>query len=137
MSRKRARLATPLLAVLALLSPKSAVAEPPAAVSGKFTLDAVAEGLRKYEADKDRARRADRLKKLARYRDPRVAIAMAEYIEDPFNGNLDRYAVAEMARHYLPPVPGAKVSSDYAYAAMQWWKANEPELRRRAAKLPR
>jgi hypothetical protein len=102
-----------------------------------MVLDEVADGLRKCREVKDRAKRAERLKKLAGSRDPRVAIAMAEYIEDPYNGNLDRYAVgAEMARHYLPPVAGAEVSSDYAHAAVRWWKENEADLRRRAKELP-
>src|SRR5690348_6758493 len=72
-----------LLAVFVLLAALavSASAGPPEGVSGKVVFDQVADGLRKYRAEKDKGRRLDWLKRLAPTHDPRVGVALGEALE--------------------------------------------------------
>jgi hypothetical protein len=126
-----------LLAALALLSP-AAVAGPPEAAPGRMAFDAVARGLDRYRVEKDLEKRAKWLVKLAPTKDPRVAIALHEALEN-WSGKVQRTALDLILDYYCPPpgeielwsvgVPWMKVET--------WWKKNEADLRRRAAQLPR
>src|SRR5262249_15980430 len=97
-----ARLATLALLPLAMpavLAPP-AVAGPPGGVSGRMVyVDEVADGLRKYRAARDDGKRAELLGKLARTRDPRVAVALGEALHDPSPDVLVRAAYGIVRYH--------------------------------------
>src|SRR5690242_17479371 len=69
-----------LLASLRVLAPAS-LAGPPDAPSGRLALDEVADGLRKYHKEKNRAKRLEWLRRLAPTGDPRVGVALGEALE--------------------------------------------------------
>jgi hypothetical protein len=66
----------PLVAVLALASPRSAVAGPPESPVGAMQLDKVEDGLRQYRQQKADDKRVAWLKRLAPSHDPRVEWAL-------------------------------------------------------------
>ena len=79
MPQKLADFTLPLAVILLAPSlPVKSVARPPEGVSGKIVLDEVADGLRRYQAEKDEGKVClDILKRLAPTRDPRVGMALA------------------------------------------------------------
>jgi hypothetical protein len=121
------------LALLATLAPP-AFAGPPDGVSGRMVLDEVADGLRRYHKETDETRRVEWLWKLARTRDPRVAVALGEAMR---NGQYDRvrlHACWAIEACYSRNLPGFPYNS--IREAQRWWNANEADLRRRAQELP-
>ena len=87
MPRKLADFVLPLtVMLLALTLPGNAVAGPPEKIHEKLVFDEVADGLRKYRKETDPEKRMERLEKLARSRDPRVAIVLASISTDGLFG---------------------------------------------------
>jgi hypothetical protein len=145
---QRTRFATaclPLLAALALLSPGRAVAGPPTKVSEKLAVDEVAAGLLMVRKEKDPKKRLAWLQTHGATGDPRVALALVDAANNQNGDDLDceaadilwwYYASPDAASHrglvqhdFIPsPPPGKGFRS--------WWKANEADIRRRAARLP-
>jgi hypothetical protein len=122
----------PLLAVLALLSPERAVAGPPEGASGKMVFDEVADGLRKYRKETEWRKRTRWLEKLAPTRDPRVAIAL---VEAHPAGSTVMVREDLLLMDYF--VRGTRFHRGDSMNVDGWWEANEADLRRRAAQLPR
>ena len=122
--------AVPLL-VLALAMPGKALAGPPEGVSGKMVLDVVADGLRKYEREKDGRKRLLMMARLAATGDPRVAITLGELIDT--EDELEDGAFILLLRYYVPRPAGSIVGGDWVHP---WWEKNEADLRRRAKQLP-
>jgi hypothetical protein len=128
-----------LLALLALLTPGKAVAGPPEEASGKMVLDEVADGLRKYRAEKDTGKRIKWLEKLAPSHDPRVAVALGEEMDRAL-GQEDhalRWEAARLLAEFYVKGTLRFASLVDLQAAWPWWEKNEADLRRRAAQLPR
>ena len=130
----------PLLAVLALAMPGTALAGPPEAVSGKMVLDEVAEKLRRCGKEPDEDRRLELLFRLARSesRDPRVAVALGEFLQTSRDEVNQVDAAILVFRLY-----GLRLRSSrdgrgdpFVRDARAWWKENEADLRRRAKQLP-
>jgi hypothetical protein len=116
-----------LLVLLLPLVAVPAAAAPPDQPSGQMVLDEVADGLRRYRREHDPGRRRALLWRLAPTRDPRVAVALGElFVEEAAIP-----AVRLLAEFYLPEEK--RGSTD---AVCDWWRANEADLRRRAAELP-
>jgi hypothetical protein len=130
-----ASLALPLPAALGL--PSLSFAGPPEAVSGRMDVDEVSQALRRYQHEFDEDRRVNWLRKVAPTRDPRVGVAMGEYLSagNPFPHQI---SVAWMlTEHFMPsPVLHDDVV-EQTKAARLWWRDNEADLRRRAKQLPR
>jgi hypothetical protein len=130
----------PLLAVLALSLPGMAVAGPPDGVSGKMVLDQVADGLRRYRKESDEDRRLELLNQLAPSRDPRVAIALGEFLGCAADEVNQFDAALLICRHYGAPLQfsknGLSRGSEFVRGAGVWWEKNEADLRRRARQLP-
>jgi hypothetical protein len=133
MPRKTLATLLPLLAALAVLSPRKALAGPPERVSEKMAFDEVADGLRKYRQETDHDRRVRWLRKLAPTCDVRVAVALAEAWGDS-DGGVGTVAQSLLAEHYCKPRP-ATVADAWA-PVTDWWKKNGADLRRRAKLLP-
>jgi hypothetical protein len=125
------RIAVPLL-MLPLLSGPT-FAGPPEGASGKMVLDEVADGLRRYQQEKDGGRRLAWLKRLAPARDVRVAVALGEAVDGPA-GLLSGEAVVLLLAHY--DIGAMSPLEDLSGAVRRWWKANKADLRRRAKQLP-
>jgi hypothetical protein len=144
----RTELATaclPLFAALALLAPGRAVAGPSAKGSEKVAVDEVAAGLRMVRQEKDPKKRLAWLQRLGATGDPRVALALVDAADNQNGDDLDceaadilwwHYASPDAASHrgrvnheFIPPPPPGK-------GFRPWWKANEADIRRRAARLP-
>jgi hypothetical protein len=125
------------LVALALLSPGTVVAGPPEPVSGRLVLDEVSEGLRRYRQEADESRRVARLRKLAATRDPRVGVAMGEYLSrgGPFPHQIS--VAWLLTEHFIPSPVIYDDVIEQTRAARVWWRDNEADLRRRAARLPR
>jgi hypothetical protein len=124
-----------LLAALALLPPGKAVAGPPDGASGKMVLDEVADGLRKYRKEEDLDRRFKALNRLAPTRDPRVAVALGEAFDEEDKGYF-RFRLSICLDEWFVP-PDFRPKADCIEVVRRWWDANEADLRRRAAQLPR
>jgi hypothetical protein len=97
----------------------------------------VADGLRKYRAEKDPERRDRWLRTLAGSRDVRVEVVLGELREagvadgaSEAANRLGFEAHCLLARHY-----GLMGYSDAEIR--RWWADNEADLRRRASQLPR
>jgi hypothetical protein len=139
-----AAVALPVLAVLSLLSPGTAVAGPPEGVAARMVLDEVADGMRKYRKETETPKRLAWLRKLAATGDPRVAVLLAEAARNHDDGEVDCEAADELWWHYASPDAVSrrgivnrqdrKPPTGLNYRA--WWKANEAEMRRRARQLP-
>jgi hypothetical protein len=114
------------LALLVPLAPMS-FAGPPERPSGRMVLDEVADGLRRYRAEKDDGRRVAWLEKLAPARDPRVALLIWEYPPDELTPS-QYIGLRRLLVRYYDPCGGNLTA---------WWRANEADLRRRARQLPR
>lgn len=122
----KASLALTLVALL----PVPLAAGPPEGPSARMVFDEVADGLRQFRAEQDETKRVEWIGKLARTRDPRVAIALAG-ARTTFDV-VGAQAHMMLAIYFVPP--GMKSSEDIVDA---WWKENEADLRRRASQLPR
>jgi hypothetical protein len=135
----------PLLAALALLSPGMADTGPPEGASGKMAFDEVAEGLRKYRKEKDPEKRLACLQRLGATGDPRVAVALVGAANNENGDDLDCEAADILWWHYASPDAAShrglvtdQISSPPRGKGFRpWWKANEADIRRRAAQLPR
>jgi hypothetical protein len=138
MPRAFAGFLLPLLAALALLPPGKAVAGPPDGASGRIVFDEVGAGLDRYRKEKDPEKRAKWLEKLAPIRDPRVAVALGEALGN-WNEKVRWAALSLILKYYCPPPRELEMFSTAALPrkADDWWKANEADLRRRAAQLLR
>jgi hypothetical protein len=123
-----------IAAVLLLLCTMGqAVAGPPEKASGKMVLDEVADGLRRYQQEKDGGRRLTWLKRLAPTRDVRVAVALGEALDEPA-GLLSGEAVVLLLAHY--DIGPTSPLEDLSGVVHRWWKKNKTDLRRRAKLLP-
>jgi hypothetical protein len=120
-----ATVALPLLAALAVVTPSGA--GPPERPSGRVSLDAVADGLRRCAQETDDNKRIAWLEKLAPTRDPRVALLIWDYPPDDITPSQFIGLRRLLLRYYVPP--GERLDG--------WWLANEADLRRRARQLPR
>lgn len=139
MSRTFAGFVLLLIAALALLLPGKAVAGPPEGASRKMVLDEVEDGLRRYRMEKDEEKKGDWLVRLAKTRDVRVAVLLGEQHDlwyAAHKANKPEPALGYMAHSFLYVffVPDELIAAEQIDA---WWKANEADLRRRAAQLPR
>jgi hypothetical protein len=137
-------LALPLLALPGAVPP--AAAGPPEGVSGRMVfVDEVADGLREYAKETAPERRLACLRKLAATQDPRVAIVLVEVSNDGTAGELDCEAAEELWWHFASPDAasrrgkvndgGLKMPKRAGYR--DWWKKNEADVRRHAARLSR
>ncbi|HEX5269873.1 MAG TPA: hypothetical protein VFW33_05280 [Gemmataceae bacterium] len=138
MPRRFAGFVPPLFAALAVLLPGAALAGPPEGASGRMVLDEVADGLRKVRKENDPAKRLGWLKRQARTRDPRVAVALGEAMREGVMK--DREAAAWLLRcEYELPLGELAGDPDepLLHHMKEWWRLNEADLRRRAAQLPR
>ena len=95
--------------------------------------DEVADGLRRYQQEKEGGRRLAWLKRLAPTRDVRVAVALGEALDEPA-GLLSGEAVVLLLAHY--DIGPTSPLEDLSGAVRRWWKKNKTDLRRRAAQLP-
>jgi hypothetical protein len=129
---------TPLLLALSLLVPPGRVlAGPPEGISGRMVVDEVSEGLRNYRRESDAGRRVRWLAKLAPTRDPRVGVAMGEYLSSDRNPFPWQISVGWLlTEHFMPPAPASDNVLEQTKAARGWWRDNEADLRRRARQLP-
>jgi hypothetical protein len=135
------------LAALALLSPGWVVAGPPERGTGKLMLvsDEVSEGLRKCRQEKDPKKRLALLQTLGATGDPRVAVALVEAANNQNGDDLDCEAADVLWWYYASPDAAAHlgvVNQDIIPAPpgkgfRPWWRANEADIRRRAARLPK
>jgi hypothetical protein len=121
-------LALARLAVLALMP----AAGPPEGMSGRMALDEVADGLRKYQKEKDAKRRRAWLERLAQTRDVRVAVALGEAMGD---ADLREAPYHLMLLHFASDLTGD--GQGLLAEVARWWGKNEADLRRRAKELPR
>jgi hypothetical protein len=137
-------MALALLASLLTVSP--AVAGPPEGVSGRMVFaDEVADGLREYAKETAPERRLACLRKLAATQDPRVAIVLVEVSNDGTAGELDCEAAEELWWHFASPdaasrrgkVNDGSLQMPKGAGYRAWWKANQADVRRRAARLSR
>jgi hypothetical protein len=136
-----------LFAALALQSPGWAVAGPSEGASEMMTMaiDDVAEGLRKYRKEKDPEKRRARLQKLAATGDARVALALVDAANNRNGDDLDCEAADLLWWYYASPAAAAHrgqvnrvvVRPPTGDSFRPWWKANEADIRRRTARLPR
>jgi hypothetical protein len=133
-----------LFAALALLLQAESVAGPSEGVSGKM-VDGVAQGLREYRKEKDPKKRLAWLEKRAATGDPRVALALVDAANNHNGDDLDCEAADLLWWYYASPDAAShrgRVNPDVIPAPpgqgfRAWWKENEADIRRRAARLPR
>ena len=104
----------------------------PTGAAGTMVFDEVADGLRKYRKETESQLRVRWLEKLAPTHDPRVAVALWE--ADCEDGAV-RSAAARLLGGYF--VEGTRFERLQHYDVGGWWKANEADIRRCAAQLPR
>jgi hypothetical protein len=124
----------PLLVGLALSSPSQTAAGPPDRPLGKMVLDEVADGLRRYRKETDPEKRIEWLEKLAPTRDPRVGVALGEYMADAPSGWVAAGDLLE--RYFLPRPVNVTTSQEWVLEVSLWWQKNKADLRRRAKQLP-
>jgi hypothetical protein len=136
----------PLLAAMALAMPGEASAGPPEGPSGKMVfVDIVRDGLREYRKEKDPGKRLAWLQELGATGDPRVALALVDAANNHNGDDLDCEAADELWWHYAGPdavshrgILNRNCDSPPPRMSFRaWWKANEADLRRRAARLAR
>jgi hypothetical protein len=116
-----------LALLLSVVSAASAL--PPEGPSGEMAFDHVKDGLLRYRAEKVGWKRRRLLIELAQTEDPRVAVALGEAMDEPWE--IQDYAAALLLRFY--------VYHDFSFAdkgwrgeARRWWRDNEDSVRRRA-----
>jgi hypothetical protein len=122
----------PLLAALALLAPARTVAGPPEGASGKMVFDRVGAGLDRYRKEKDPEKRCGWWRRLAPTRDPRVGVALIDTL--PAGSTCVTEADILLDECF---VKGTRFHVNDSYLLQGWLEANEADLRRRAAQLPR
>jgi hypothetical protein len=135
----------PLFAALALLSPGKAAAGPSEGVSAKMVFDEVGVGLRQYRKEKDPQKRLAWLETLGATGDPRVALALVAAANNENGDDLDCEAAEILWWHYASPDAASHrglvthdiISPPPGKGFRPWWKANEADIRLRAARLPR
>lgn len=135
------------LAALVLLSPGWVVAGPPEWLTGKGMLafDGVSEGLRKCRQEKDPKKRLACLQTLGATGDPRVALALVDAANNRNGDDLDCEAADVLWWYYASPAAAdhrGRVNQDIpspprGKGFRPWWKENEADVRRRAARLPK
>jgi hypothetical protein len=131
------RMFTVLLLTLPMLSPAKVAAGPPEGVSGKMVLDEVSEGLRRYRQESNENERVMLLRKLSTTRDPRVGVAIGEYLSGGRGPFPHQISVAWMlTQHFMPSPICCDDVVEQTKAARLWWRENEADLRRRAKQLP-
>ena len=131
------------IALLAAVPP--AAAGPPEEVSGRMAFDEVADGLRKYHKETDPEKRLAWLQTLGATGDPRVALALVDAANNENGDDLDCEAADLLWWYYASPDAASHrglanhdlVSLPAGKGFRPWWKANEADIRRRAAQLPR
>ena len=103
-----------------------------------MVFDEVADGLRRYQREKDPQKQAARLTRLAAIRDPRVALALGEAFMQDNPQELRLAGIRAVVTYYARLPPEQRSDNLYAFInARAWWKENEADLRHRAAQLPR
>ena len=138
----------PLFVALALPSPGRADAWPPEGLSEKImmmTFDPVTQGLWKYHKERDPEKRLAWLQTLGATGDPRVALALVDAANNENGDDLDCEAADLLWWYYASPDAASHrglanhdlVSPPAGKGFRPWWKANEADIRRRAAQLPR
>jgi hypothetical protein len=125
-----------LLPLLPLFLSGEAVAGPPDRASGRMVRDEVAVGLSRYRRETDDSRRVEWLRKLAPTRDPRVGLALGEYLSDRSNPLPHQISVAWMLTEHFMSSAGADDVVEQTKAARTWWEENGADLHRRARQLP-
>ena len=130
------------VSLLPLLSLTQAIAGPPEGVSGKMVLDEVADGLRRYQMEKDEERRTTWLWRLSKYHDLRVAVVMGEALSDPSEEVQFAASVGLLMCRGGPVVHRRQWANptlfqvEWMECAKEYWRQGETELRRRAKQLP-
>jgi hypothetical protein len=124
-----------LLAALAVLSSGRAVAGPPAGAGSAMKLDKVEDGLRQYRMEKDASKRFEHLDRLAQTHDPRVGLVLGDLLRS--SEREDRLDAAILLWRHFNRVGYQGPSDILLMEVKDWWKDNGPDLRRRAARLPR
>jgi hypothetical protein len=132
---------------LALLSQGRALPGPPERATGKLMLvsDDVLEGLRNYRQEKDPKKRLAWLQTFGATGDPRVALALVDAANNQNGDDLDCEAADVLWWYYASPDAASHrgransdvVSPPPGKGFRPWWKANEADVHRRAARLPR
>ena len=127
-----------VLLVFALSAPDRLLAGPPDQASSRMVfVDRVANGLRQVRAESDPSKRIDLMMSLFPTRDPRVAVAFGEMMEQSRSERSNSYpdpgtaAETLLHVHYYSEEPGG------ARGAFEWWQTNKDDLRRRAKLLPK
>jgi hypothetical protein len=117
-----------------LIFPGYVIAGPPPTASGRMVLtDEVADGLRKYSGEKGEAKRVRWLERLARTKDPRVAVVLGEALRSQDDSERETaYRLLE-----LNFVLGFHFQNGGNGLVRVWWKENSSDLRRRAKLLPK
>src|SRR5579885_3760935 len=134
-----------------LLPGRPALAGPPEKVSGRMVLDEVADGLRKYRKMTDPEAQIRMLGRLARTRDPRVAVLLGEVVWIKGRRNAEDcttlWAAPLFSHYFVQQAEGELVIKDIRSVVkfsppwrwdydLFWWEKNEAELRHRARQLP-
>jgi hypothetical protein len=125
-----------LLPLLVPLLAGEAVAGPPERGSGRMVADEVAVGLSRYRRETDDSKRVDWLRRLAPTRDPRVGLALGEYLSDNRNPFPHQISVAWLLTEHFMSSAGADDVVEQTRAARSWWHDNGADLHRRARQLP-
>jgi hypothetical protein len=144
------------IAVVALVSPGKAFAGPPKEVPGRMVFDEVVEGLRRFRKENDPQKQLAWMKRLAPTGDPRVGVALFDWVATAGFDQVGMAAGDLLERYYSPPKRekrpplggiGSPLSLEpsraYANPDMivsenhfERWARAEADLRRRAKKLP-
>jgi hypothetical protein len=110
----------------------------------KVGSDEVTEGLRQYRKEKDPGKRLAWLQTLGATGDPRVALALVDAANNRSGDDLDCEAADLLWWYYASPDAASHrgrgdhdVVPPPGKGFRPWWKANEGDVRRRAAQLPR
>jgi hypothetical protein len=105
-----------------------------------MVFDEVADGLRRYRTEMAEAKRIALLTRLAKTEDPRVAVALGEATREP---GIAPDAALLLLHNYVHPEFSFDALSNKSHKGLpgenplSWWKENEADLRRQAARLPR
>jgi hypothetical protein len=131
---KVAALVVVLLALPVSLAPKGR-ASGPEAVSGSMVFDPITDDLLRYHEETGQRERLACLRRLARTRDPRVAILLGEQLH--WSSGLRVPAAELLLQHYarIPTEEGFHVAN-HMNVVESWWAEHEADFRRRARQLP-
>jgi hypothetical protein len=107
-------------------------------------LDPVVDGLLQYRNERNPEKRVLILRRLAPYRDPRVAIVLMEAALDRSDLSVSAEATLGLYVHYV--IRGDAIRGNAFHDSAQrelildevrvWWNRTEQDLRRRAKQLP-